>query len=135
MLFVYNQIFSSKTKNTSITNFYSTLTKIESKMCKKLLFCDHKSWFKRAFLGFFKCRKTHFKTAEIAEIAQKLCRKFHFRIRKSNTFHIKVRKLHFKLRKALSNSKRALERYCKNKNVLKLDVEKYSVIIFLRFLF
>ena len=65
-----------------------------------------------------------------AEIAPKLCGKFHFRIRKSNTFLIKVRKLPFKLRKALSNSKRGLERYCKNKNVLKFDVEKYGWCIF-----
>ena len=51
------------------------------------------------------------------------CGKYHFRIRKSSTkFHFKVRKPHFKLRKALF--KRGLERNGKNKNVLEFDVEK-----------
>ena len=36
------------------------------------------------------------------KIARKLCGKFYFRIRKSSTkLHIKVRKPHFKLRKAI----------------------------------
>ena len=37
--------------------------------------------------SLFKCRKTHFKTAEIAEIVKivlKICGKLHFRIRKSS---------------------------------------------------
>ena len=55
-------------------------------------------------------------SVEIAEIARKLYEKLHFIIRKSSTkFHIKVRKLHFKLRKALL--KRGLERNCKSKNL------------------
>ena len=60
------------------------------------------------------------------KIAQKLCGKFHFRIRKCSTkFHIKLKvtKPHFKLRKALF--KRGLERNCENKNVLEFDVEKF----------
>jgi hypothetical protein len=53
-------------------------------------------------------------SAEIAEITRKLCEKFHFRIRKSSTkFHIKLKKHHFKLRKA--RFKRGLERNCKRK--------------------
>ena len=48
--------------------------------------------------------------------------KYHFIIRKSsNKFHIKIRKPHFKLRKALL--KRGLERNGKNKNVLEIDIE------------
>ena len=66
---------------------------------------------------------------EIAEIAWKLCRKFHFRIRKSSTkFYIKVRKPHFQLQKALF--KRSFERNCKAKNVLEYDLEKAGWIIF-----
>ena len=64
-----------------------------------------------------------------AELARILSGKFHFRIRKSSTkFHNKVRKLHFKLRKALF--KRNLERNCSNKNVLNFVVEIDGVIIF-----
>ena len=66
---------------------------------------------------------------EIAEMMRKLYIKFHFRIRKSSTkFYIKVRKPHFKLRKALF--KRGLERNCKNKNVLEFDVEKDGGVVF-----
>ena len=55
-------------------------------------------------------------------------------IRKSSTkFHIKVRKHHFKLRKALF--KMDLERNCKYKNVLEFDVEKDGGIIFLIYFF
>ena len=54
---------------------------------------------------------------------RKLCEKFNFRIRKSSTkFHIKVKKPHFKLRKALF--KKGLERNFKIKNVLEFDLEK-----------
>ena len=60
------------------------------------------------------------------EIARKLCGKFHFRTRKSITkFYIKVRKPHFKLRKAL------FKRGCKNKIILEFDIEKDGGIIFL----
>ena len=52
-----------------------------------------------------------------AEIALKVCGKFHFRIRKSSTkFCFKVKKPHFKLRKALF--KKVLETNCKTKNYL-----------------
>ena len=55
------------------------------------------------------------KTENNKEIGQKLCRKFHLRIRKYSTkLHFKVRKPHLKLRKALF--KRGLERIGKNKN-------------------
>ena len=48
----------------------------------------------------FKCRKVHFKTAEIV---RKLCRKFHSRKRKSrNKFHVKVRKPHLNCGKHFS---------------------------------
>ena len=64
-------------------------------------------------------------SAEIAQITRKLCQKFNIRIRKSRTqFHIKVRKPHFKLQKALF--KRGLERNCKSKNVLEFDVEIFN---------
>ena len=70
--------------------------------------------------------------AEIAEIEWKLCRKYHFRLRKYSTkFHIKVWKSHFKLRKALFT--RVLERKFKTKNVLEFDVvKKDGRIIFSR---
>jgi hypothetical protein len=54
----------------------------------------------------FQMQETQFQdrgnSAVIAEKAQKLCGKFHFKIRKYSTkFDFKVRKPHFKLRKAL----------------------------------
>ena len=53
---------------------------------------------------------------------------YHFRMRKSRTnFHIKVRKPHFKLQKALF--KKGLEKI-KTKNVLELDDEKYVELSF-----
>ena len=60
---------------------------------------------------------------------RKLFGKYHFRISKSSTkFHIKVRKPHFKLRKALFT--KGLERNCKNKNTLEFDIEKDDLIFF-----
>ena len=75
----------------------------------------------------FKHRVNRENSGVISEVTQKLCGKFHFKIRKSRTklhikLHIKVRKPHFKLRKALF--KIVLERNCKNKNVLEFDLEK-----------
>ena len=46
----------------------------------------------------------------------------------STKFHIKIRKPHFKLRKALF--KRGLERNGKNKKFLEFDVEKEGKIFF-----
>ena len=67
-------------------------------------------------------------SAKIAEITRKLCGKFHFRIRISSTkFHIKVRKLHFQLRKALF--KTGFERNCKNKNGVEFRIFKYYPFI------
>ena len=84
-------------------------------------------------LFHFRFTETNFKTAEIVEITRKLCRKTHFRIRKSSTkFHFKVRKFHFKLRKALFRT--SLERNGINKNVLEFDVEKDGGYIFLIFI-
>ena len=74
-------------------------------------------------------RKSRENRGHNAEIARKLCRKFHYRIKKSSTkFLIEERKPHFKLRKALF--KRGLDRTCKNKNILEFDVEKDGGIIF-----
>ena len=50
----------------------------------------------------FQDRGNHGNREYNAKILRKLCGKFHFRIRNSNTkFHIKVWKPHFKMRKAL----------------------------------
>ena len=63
-----------------------------------------------------------------------ITQKYHFRIRKSSAkFYIKIRKPHFKLRKALF--KRGLERNGKNRNVLEIDVEKDGGIIFWKRIF
>ena len=62
------------------------------------------------------------------EIERKLCGEFTSRKSKFSTkFNIKVRKPHFKLRKALF--KRDLERNYKSKNVLEIDIEKMKGLL------
>ena len=86
----------------------------------------------------------HFKTAEIAENAEKRGKnieikrkkneKYLLRIRKSNTnFHIKIRTTNFKIQKLIF--KRGLLKTDKSKNVVEIDVEKDSSTIFSKFLF
>ena len=70
----------------------------------------------------FNCRKTNFKVAESTTSEKG---------NHSNNFHFKVRKPHFKLRKALY--KGGLERNVKNKNTLEFAVEKDVIIFFFAF--